>query len=227
MPVPISPTVTPPEPPRGMERIASLTEPLGTASLPVPCFDDEVAAPGVSKLAFETPGAATSSSKQGTGKLAVPSGSVSEAIRSMPRGGSGGVTVGDMGTGIGGLGPGLNLPPAAGKVGSNLELLSDPQGVDFRPYMLQVLAAVRRNWFAIMPESAKLGSRGKVALQFSIDRTGMVPKLVIVAPSGVQALDRAAVAGVSASNPFPPLPNDFRGNQIRLQLTFSYNMPTN
>src|SRR5205823_4852612 len=82
---------------------------------------------------------------------------------------------------------GMNLPPAPGKVGSNLELLSDPQGVDFRPYMLKVLAAVRRNWFAIMPESAKLGSRGRVALQFSIDRTGMVPKLVIVAPSGLQA----------------------------------------
>ena len=61
--------------------------------------------------------------------------------------------------------------------------------------MVQILATVRRNWFAIMPESAKLGSRGKVALQFSIDRSGQVPKLVIVGPSGVQALDRAAVAG--------------------------------
>jgi TonB family protein len=90
-----------------------------------------------------------------------------------------------------------------------------------------VLAAVRRNWFAIMPESAKFGSRGRVALQFSIDREGRVPKLVIVNASGIQALDRAAVAGVSASNPFPPLPNEFRGAQIRLQLTFSYNVPSN
>ena len=135
--------------------------------------------------------------------------------------------VGDIGNGMGGIGEGMNLPPSPGKVGSNLELLSDPMGVDFRPYMIKVLAAVRRNWFAIMPESAKFGSRGKVALQFSIDREGSVPKLVIVTPSGIQALDRAAVAGVSASNPFPPLPNEFRGPQIRLQLTFSYNVPTN
>src|SRR5260370_35517282 len=98
------------------------------------------------------------------------------------------------------------MPPSPGKIGSDLELLSDPQGVALRPYMLKVLSAVRRHWFAIMPESAKLGSRGKGALQFSIDRQGAVPKLVIVMPSGVQAPDRAAVAGVSASNPFPPLP---------------------
>jgi TonB family protein len=216
------------EPPKletAMNEGALTRGPLGTPqALPAP---PQIQAEEKPKLAFETPGAATSSPRQGTGKMAVPSASVSEAVRTMPRGGSGGVTVGDAGTGIGGLGPGLNLPPAAGKVGSNLELLSDPQGIDFRPYMLQVLAAVRRNWFAIMPESAKLGSRGKVALQFSIDRQGAVPKLVIVAPSGIQALDRAAVAGVSASNPFPPLPSEFRGNLIRLQLVFAYNMPTN
>ena len=199
--------------------------PLGTPqALPAP---PQILAEEKPKLAFETPGSPTSSPKQGAGRLAVPGASVTEAIRSMSSGSPGGIMVGDMGTGPGGLGPGLNLPPAPGKVGSNLELLSDPQGVDFRPYMLKVLSAVRRNWFAIMPESAKLGSRGKVALQFSIDRQGAVPKLVIVMPSGVQALDRAAVAGVSASNPFPPLPTEFHGNQIRLQLMFSYNLPTN
>jgi TonB family protein len=203
----------------------ALKGPLGSSqALPAP---PQIIAEEKPKLAFETPGAPASAPKAGAGKIAVPNTSVSEAVRTMSRGGGGGVTVGDVGSGVGGLGPGLNAPPTPGKVGSNLELLSDPQGVDFRPYMLQVLAAVRRNWFAIMPESAKLGSRGKVALQFSIDRQGAVPKLVIVTPSGVQALDRAAVAGVSASNPFPPLPTEFRGTLIRLQLVFAYNMPTN
>jgi TonB family protein len=49
--------------------------------------------------------------------------------------------------------------------------------------------------------------------------------LVIATSSGTEAFDRAAVAGVSASNPFPPLPADFKGDQIRLQLAFSYNAP--
>jgi TonB family protein len=48
---------------------------------------------------------------------------------------------------------------------------------------------------------------------------------VIADPSGTEAFDRAAVAGISASDPFPPLPQDYKGDQIRLQLTFSYNMP--
>ncbi len=178
------------------------------------------------KLQFETPGASTSGPKQGTGKFPLPSASVAEAVRTMAPG-SGGLTIGDTGSGVGGLGSGLNLPPAAGKRASALELLSDPQGVDFRPYMAKVLAAVRRNWFAIMPESVKLGTRGKVILQFSIDRSGGVPKLVIDIPSGVRALDQAAVAGVSASLPFPSLPSEFRGDVIRLRLVFAYNTPIN
>jgi TonB family protein len=70
-----------------------------------------------------------------------------------------------------------------------------------------------------------MGRRGQVLIQFIIDRHGAVPKLVIATSSGTEAFDRAAVAGVSASNPFPPLPPEFKGDQIRLQLAFSYNAP--
>ena len=106
-----------------------------------------------------------------------------------------------------------------------MQLLSDPLGVDFKPYLLQVLAKVRRNWMAIVPDSARRGQRGLVLIQFSIDRSGGVPKLVIASESGVTAFDRAAVAGISASNPFPPLPAAYTGDQIRLQMAFSYNLP--
>jgi len=106
-----------------------------------------------------------------------------------------------------------------------MQLLSDPLGVDFKPYLLQVLARVRRNWMAIVPESARSGRRGLVLIQFSIDRSGGVPKLVIASTSGITAFDRAAVAGISASNPFPPLPGSYKGDQIRLQMAFSYNLP--
>ena len=106
-----------------------------------------------------------------------------------------------------------------------MQLLSDPQGVDFKPYLLQVLARVRRNWMAIVPDSARMGRRGLVLIQFSIDRGGGVPKLVIASTSGITAFDRAAVAGISASNPFPPLPAAYQGDQIRLQMAFSYNLP--
>ena len=106
-----------------------------------------------------------------------------------------------------------------------MQLLSDPLGVDFKPYLLQVLAKVRRNWMAVVPDSARMGRRGLVLIQFSIDRSGGVPKLVIASTSGITSFDRAAVAGISASNPFPPLPAGYKGDQIRLQMSFSYNLP--
>ncbi|MEX2301923.1 MAG: energy transducer TonB, partial [Bryobacterales bacterium] len=122
--------------------------------------------------------------------------------------------------GIGGA-----VTPSPGNRGSTLELLSDPKGVDFRPYLIQVLAAVRRNWFAVIPESARLGmARGRVAIQFIIAKDGMVPKLVIGDSSGTPHLDRAAVAGISASVPFQPLPSEFAGEEVRLQLVFLYNV---
>jgi TonB family protein len=174
------------------------------------------------KLAFETPGSPASGKNQGLGqglgKVAPPSSSVSEAVRTLSHGGSGGLVVGDVG-----IGDAVNQQASPGKQGSNLELLSDPMGVDFRPYLLQILQTVRRNWFSVMPESAKLGRTGKVAIQFAIAKSGEVTKVVYSTQSGVEALDRAAVASISMSNPFPPLPAEFRGTVVRLQFTFSYN----
>lgn len=147
---------------------------------------------------------------------------VSGAIEQMKRSGPPKQAVGD---GIGGSNSRVALPTSPGESGSLVELLSDPRGVDFRPYLTQVLAAVRRNWFAVIPESARLGmSRGRTLIQFSVARNGSVPKLVIAKSSGAPPLDRAAVAGVSASNPFPPLPKEYIGGDIRLQFTFLYNI---
>lgn len=210
-----------PEPPHIESQIARAQfPPLGSLSgtLPPPPQIEPVERP---KLAFETPGA-PAGIPAGAAQIAPPSASVQEAVRAAIRGGpSAGLVVGDIGSGIAQGLPGLPSPGAR----SNLELLSDPQGVDFRAYLLGVLASVRRNWLAVIPESARLGRRGRVQIQFAINRDGYVPKLVIAMPSGTDALDRAAVAGVSASNPFTPLPPEFRGQQIRLQLTFFYNLP--
>jgi TonB family protein len=176
------------------------------------------------KLAFETPTAPPPSG--GQGRVAIPDTSVSGAIRSLAHDGSEGATsVGDLNEiGVGGIGLGMNLPPSPGRSRSALQLLSDPMGIDFRPYLIKVLASVRRNWFAVYPESAKLGARGRVEIQFAISKDGSIPKLVYILQSGSEALDRAAVAGISASNPLPPLPTEFRGEVVRLQLTFLYNM---
>ncbi|HVP49280.1 MAG TPA: TonB family protein [Bryobacteraceae bacterium] len=208
-----------PEPPKIEDASAGPKLPAA-AALPPPEIKTEEP-----KLAFETPGGGNPAGKtQGLGRVAAPSASVGEAMRNVARGGSGGgLVVGDAGVGEGGIGDAINQPPSPGKQGSNLELLSDPMGVDFRPYLLQILSTVRRNWFSVMPESVHRGLRGKVAVQFAIAKDGLVTKVVYATQSGTDALDRAAVASISMSNPFPPLPTEFRGNVIRLQFTFTYN----
>jgi len=213
-----------PEPPKEDVQIAKLP-PVPTPALPVTPAPQIQAQESKPKSPFESPSGQGSGQGGGVGRVAVPNTSVNEAIRGAMRGGSGGLMVGDPGAGIGGIGEGMHLPPSPGTQGSSLELLSDPMGVDFRPYLIQVLAAVRRNWWAVMPEAARMGRRGRVVIQFAVARNGTVPKLVIASGSGTDALDRAAVVGVSASNPFPPLPNEFKGDQIRLQFNFAYNMP--
>jgi TonB family protein len=176
------------------------------------------------KLAFETPGQNGPSENKGQAKLNPPKASVQEAIREIARGGGGqsGVVVGDLDLPPD-LSPSVHAPQRPGQMGSSLELQADAMGPDFKPYLLQVLTLVRRNWYAVWPESARLGNRGVVQLMFIIDRDGQVPKLVIATPSGSESLDKAAVAGVSASVPFPPLPKDFKGQQVRLQFSFKYN----
>ena len=166
-------------------------------------------------------------SNAGSGAMipAPPSANVQDAIREVAQAGGGGqgMIIGDV-QARGGVFEARSMPPSRGDKGSSVQLLSDPKGVDFRPYLIRVLASVRRNWFAVMPASVRLGRRGRTAIQFSIDLRGNVPKLVIAVPSGSDSLDRAAVAGISASNPFPPLPAEFTGEEIRLQLNFLYNM---
>jgi TonB family protein len=76
----------------------------------------------------------------------------------------------------------------------------------------------------VIPESARLGEKGRVGIVFEILRDGTVPQLRLVASSGSDALDRAALAGIRASIPFPPLPEEFTGNHLVLQFIFLYNM---
>jgi TonB family protein len=110
---------------------------------------------------------------------------------------------------------------------AQVELQSDPQGADFRNYLAHVLSIVRANWRHVIPESVRMGTlRGRTVVEFIISRDGSIPKLVTADPSGSDALDRAAIAGLSMSNPLPPLPVDFKGMQVRLAFTFSYNMPS-
>jgi TonB family protein len=127
------------------------------------------------------------------------------------RGGGSGQS-GDFGLGTG----------AHGRQLGNLEVLSDTQGVDFGPYLQRILQEVRENWYRAIPESAEM-KKGKLQIEFAITKDGKVADMRLTAGSGDVALDRAAWAGISASNPFPPLPGDFTGPYLALRFRFFYN----
>jgi TonB family protein len=120
------------------------------------------------------------------------------------------------GNGSGGYGP-----------GAGLQLLTPTEGLDWSPYLNRVLAAVKRNWESIMPESARLGDKGKVILQFRIMRDGMVPDAEpqMMGSSGKEPLDRAASGAIRASSPFEPLPAAYSRPYIELRFIFLYNLP--
>ena len=120
--------------------------------------------------------------------------------------------------------------PSTGPQNPNLyipgpQILSDTMGVNFHPYLLRMLALVRRNWYALIPEIARLGRQGRVVLQFTILRDGSVPDLILAEGSGTRSLDGAALASIQLSNPFPALPQEFPGTDIRMQFTYLYNLP--
>ncbi|MCU1285127.1 MAG: TonB-like protein [Acidobacteriales bacterium] len=138
---------------------------------------------------------------------------VEEAARATARGGG---SAGEYGNG-------LASPNTTNQ--SNLEILSDTMGVDFAPYLKRVVQSVRINWEPLIPEVARapLMKQGKVAIEFQIDKDGRVESMHLRGPSGDISLDRAAWGAITGSNPFPPLPREFRGENIALRFHFFYN----
>jgi TonB family protein len=106
-------------------------------------------------------------------------------------------------------------------------ILTPTEGVDFNSYITRLLALVKRNWYAVMPESAMMGDKGIVVLTFHINRDGSVPmpEPVLERTSGKPPLDSAAMSSIRTSSPFEPLPQQFKGPYIELRFIYFYNLP--
>jgi len=201
----------PPQPNSAPPAAAAAQNPTPQPSAPPP-----PAPPQVAKLQTQPPAL---SPQAAFGSAAMSPGS---AIRQAERAAAenrGGYT-GDGGS-YGVLGQGRKPTAAMGP----LEILSDTMGVDFTPYLQRVLHDVRMNWYNLIPESARapLMKKGKVTIEFAILKDGTVAGMKLVSTSGDVALDRGAWGGITASNPFPPLPTEFGGQYLGLRFAFYYN----
>jgi TonB family protein len=134
-------------------------------------------------------------------------------------------SVGSAGKLATGGGMGLGRGPSGGQVRDAMEITTDTQGVDFGPYLARIKQTIEANWYTEMPQSVypPLRKSGKVSIEFVILPDGKVQGMRVFFPSGDVALDRAAWGGISASNPFPPLPKEFHGPYLGLRCYFLYN----
>jgi TonB family protein len=107
----------------------------------------------------------------------------------------------------------------------SLEIVSDTLGVDFAPYLARMRVQVYENWFAVMPEiaNAPWRTKGVVVIEFTIMKDGSLTGLRLLQSSGNVALDRAAYAAISASNPMSQLPADFKADYLTMRAHFYYN----
>ena len=197
-----APTPTLPEPPKleVVNAAPKLTLPVGPPQIqaeekPRPAFEN-----------VSTPGQVPPDQRV----IPIPGPSLSNAIEGALH--SRGGTAGGIPQGL----PGADELP---------QLLSDPQGVDFKPYLARVLAAVKSNWQTINQEAVKTGRQGRVSVQFAIQKDGTVRTARFAVTSGIMVMDNAANAAISMSNPFPPLPATFKGPEIHVQVNFAYNVP--
>jgi Cu-Zn family superoxide dismutase len=120
-----------------------------------------------------------------------------------------------------------NLPQSY-DAGFGFQILSDTRGVDFSNYGKVLAARVKRNWYAVMPESVlREREKGIVFTAFQINPDGSVapPGPTLEQTSGKDLLDDAAMSAIHASDPFEPLPSQFHGPYMKLRLIFFYNIP--
>jgi TonB family protein len=119
-----------------------------------------------------------------------------------------------------------HIPPPS-EMRPGVTILTPHPGVDFDSYINRLLATVKRNWYAVMPESAMMGKKGIVVITFYIQHDGKIPAAepTLERTSRSEELDAAAMAAVHDSAPFEALPEAFHGPKIQLRFIFFYNLP--
>ncbi|HXZ19887.1 MAG TPA: TonB family protein [Candidatus Acidoferrales bacterium] len=221
LPTPAPGPVSPPQvvAPRPPQELPSAPVPQTQNPVPMPRvqapphFDAPPPAPDAPTPAFKlpsaSPGRAIEDAVTGAaGRGQTPPVSFGGA---MPRGGGGGLSGGGGGGG--------------GYLGGGVQMLTPDQGVDFSSYLNRLVDRVRREWYSVMPESARMGDRGRVVIDFKVLRDGSVPlpEPLLRSTSGKEQLDRAALASIRGASPFEQLPPAFSGQYIELRFIFFYN----
>lgn len=106
-----------------------------------------------------------------------------------------------------------------------IQMLTPNEGLDVAPFLKRLMESVKRNWYAKMPEAAKIGIKGKGVLHLRIQKNGTLDDApMIQTSSGEKTLDDAAVAAIVDSAPFEQFPENFKSPYVELRVMFLYNV---
>ncbi len=122
----------------------------------------------------------------------------------------------------------LGSAPRVGRGGyapvPGAQLLSDPQGVDFDPYITRILAMIKANWLPLIPEECNppISKAGTTLIRFKIEKDGTITAhaMVLEDSTGDNAINKAAWGSINAVGKFPPLPKQYPGSNIELRIRF-------
>ncbi len=98
--------------------------------------------------------------------------------------------------------------------------LFDTKGFPLGDYANMIIERIKGNWY--IPSNLR-NSQGRTTVIFFIGKDGRYTNAHIVTSSGSTSLDLSALNAVLVSNPFPPLPRGFPGEQVGAKFVFSYN----
>ena len=103
-------------------------------------------------------------------------------------------------------------PPGAAGIGS---LKLDQADFKYPVYIERMVLIISMNWF----KPAQSVQTSPV-VHFQIERDGTIVEPRIVTSSGLPFVDRAALRAVIASSPLPPLPAEYGGPHLGIQVVF-------
>jgi TonB family protein len=98
----------------------------------------------------------------------------------------------------------------------------DTKGFPLGEYANQIKERIKGRWF--IPSHLQ-NFQGHTTVVFYIDKNGRYGNARIVASSGSNSFDIAALMAIIESDPFPPLPQGFPGNHIGAKFVLSWNEP--
>jgi TonB family protein len=101
-----------------------------------------------------------------------------------------------------------------------IEILTDTRGVDFGPYIKQVIQKISEG-----SSTKEIGADSDhdrtCVLSFTITSDGKISTLHLDESSRDSGLNRAAWQSITQAKTFPPLPKDFTGASLSLRVHYS------